>query len=171
MTHVSTSKCKPFGHRHGIWIFRYSSGERSSHDNGAGDTEVLGSPSHLCFEIAEVPAARALSEHFPRDTTGFPYCVVLDVFAPQPMKQAHVLAYRTRDTRAFVCVRISLAPVTPALPITLPMFRTTVGICSHRVFVFIHCWLHHSPHSTQCSVLRLDDACNSVGSREPSIFS
>ena len=46
-----------------------------------------------------------------------------------------------------------------------------IGICSHRVFVFIHCWLHHSPHSTQCFVLRLDDACNSVGSREPSIFS
>ena len=104
VTHVSTSKCKPFGHRHGIWIFRYSSGERSSHDNGAGDTEVLGSTSHLCFEIAEVPAARVLSEHFPRATTGFPYCVVLVVFAPQPMKRAHVLAYCTRDTRAFVCV-------------------------------------------------------------------
>ena len=118
-----------------------------------------------------MPAARGLSEHFPRAATGFPYSVVLDVFAPQPMKQAHVLAYCTRDTRAFVCVRISLAPVTPALSITLPMFRTTVGICSHRVFVFIHCWLHHSPHSTQCFVLRLDDACNSVGSREPSIFS
>ena len=87
MAHVSTSKCKPFGHRHVIWIFRYGNGERSSHDNGAGDTEVLGSPSHLCFEIAEVPAARGLSEHVPRAATGFPYSVVLDVFVPQPMKQ------------------------------------------------------------------------------------
>ena len=51
-----------------------------------------------------MPAARGLSEHFPRAATGFPYSVVLDVFAPQPMKQAHVLAYCTRDTRAFVCV-------------------------------------------------------------------
>ena len=47
-------------------------------------------------------------------------------------------------------------------------FLTRSMLCSQKL---AFCWLQHSPHSTQCFVLRLDDACNSVGSREPSIFS